>query len=117
MKIKMKPRSKKEVNKNINLTWVNDKIEYDQDGTNLTTDENNNDHFSHSSLQNDFTCESCGNLYLNETLFNHHNKEYHGSTLKPPAESDDDKHEKGTMMPYRITERAVEVKSRKELTT
>ena len=65
--LKLNSRSKKEANKNINLTWVNDRIEYDQDGTNLTTDENNNDYFSHSSLQLDITCESCGGPCLDET--------------------------------------------------
>ena len=56
-----------------------------------------------------------GNLYLNEALFNHHNEEYHGSKLKPPVEADDDKHEQGAMIPYRITEKAVEVKPGGEL--
>ena len=86
--LKLNSRSKKEANKNISLTWFNDRNVYDQDGTNRTTDENNNDHFSHSSLQHDFTCESCGGPYLDETMFNHHNKKYHGSNLKPQAEAD-----------------------------
>ena len=43
-------------NKNISLPWVNDRIEYDQDDPNLTDDENNNDYFSHNSLQHDITC-------------------------------------------------------------
>ena len=49
------------------------------------------EYVSHIGLQDNTTCKICGNLYLNETLYNHHNEEYHGSNLKPPAEADDDK--------------------------
>ena len=54
---------------------------------------------SHKSLQHEITCEICsnmnpyGSLWSNEAQFYQHNKEYHGSNLKPPEEANDDKHE------------------------
>ena len=75
--LKLNSRSKKEANKNISLTWFNDRIVYDQDGTNRTTDENNNDHFSHSSLPHDFIAcsQSLVNVSISaliiETMYRH----------------------------------------------
>ena len=46
---------------------------YDQDTTNQTTDEkNNNDDFSHESLQYKFKCEIGGNLRINEAHLKKH---------------------------------------------
>ena len=88
---------------------------YYQDVTNRTTDENNNDHFSHSSLRHDVICERCGGTYLDETMFNHHSIKLHGSNLKPQTEIDN-KHEHMAVIPCKIAEKGVEVKLGEEFT-
>ena len=78
-KRKSESRSKKKAKKNISLTRINARNVYDQEGTNRTTDENNNDHFSHGSLQHDFICGKCDETYPDQNMFNHYDGKCHGS--------------------------------------
>ena len=86
---------------------------YDQDGTNRTTDENNNDYFSHSSLQHDFICGRCDETYPDQNMFGHHSIKLHRSNLKLITEIDD-KYENMAIIPCKIVEKGVKVKTGEE---
>ena len=113
--LKPDSRKKKKARKDISLTRANDMNAYDQDITNRTTDENNNNDFSHDSLQYNFKCKICGNLRINEAHLKKHTGEYHRAKVKAPEEADNIKHGQRTTNPHGITEKTEDMKPGKEL--